>query len=351
MIRGFTTGMMLLLIFLGGCISSRNIAVEIRSPSRIPVPQNVRSLSLILIAPGGEDLSHGKRTNPCQDPREATCRLLAAERALLGYSERIYEGSDMKVNNIIEWVDTAALQQDTLTEDVILSGPAHLCEDNDTAGILVILKTLQLSHDVTFSSYKRWPHEAKNKIWSKTILYSVEPVWTHQADFKVRVNNGWYLYDCKTKQIIFEGSLEDSVQYKVDGATPEEVKKKLPSLRTSVEKAGFVSGWDFAGWILPSSVTVPRKYFGSGSGPLRQPTRDVKFRQWDRAEEEWLKILGSLSGAKKSRVLYNLALARERQGDYKKALEYISRAEDIHPSPEIKAYKKTLEREKKKRER
>jgi len=172
-----------------------------------------------------------------------------------------------------------------------------------------------------------------------------------QANIRMTVNNLWYIYDCSAKQIIFEEAIEDSVHYKVDGATREEVEKKLPSLRTTVEKAGFVSGWDFAGWLLPSSSTVLRKYYGSRRPLLRQATREVMFRQWERAEQEWLKALNTAAGSKKGRILYNLALAREREGDYTKALEYITEAEKLFPSAEVKAYKRTLEREKEKREK
>jgi tetratricopeptide (TPR) repeat protein len=75
------------------------------------------------------------------------------------------------------------------------------------------------------------------------------------------------------------------------------------------------------------------------------------FRQWEQAEQEWLKALNTVAGREKGRIFYNLALAREREGDYTKALEYITEAEKLFPSAEVKAYKRTLEREKEKREK
>ncbi len=351
MFRIITAAGLFVIILLGGCVSSRKIAVEISYPPRIPVPENTKEISLVIIVP--DKLGKEARGNvaPCQLPDDPECSLLAAEKALLGFSEKIFEESDYEVKGVVEWVNAGNVRHDTLTDNYLLAGPARLCTEKESTELLIILGPVRLKNDITFSQYRRWPHEARNKIWSKTILYSVEPVWMQQANIRMTVNNLWYIYDCSAKQIIFEEAIEDSVHYKVDGATREEVEKKLPSLRTTVEKAGFVSGWDFAGWLLPSSSTVLRKYYGSRRPLLRQATREVMFRQWERAEQEWLKALNTAAGSKKGRILYNLALAREREGDYTKALEYITEAEKLFPSAEVKAYKRTLEREKEKREK
>jgi len=324
-------------ILLGGCITPRNIAVEISHPPHIMLPGKVGSLTLVVVVPDGLARERTQTTARCEEHSASSCRLLAGEKALLGFSERIYEESYYDIRAVIEWQDTILRETGKI--------PLLLCNAADSAELLVILEQITLDRQLSTSMYQRWPREAKNKVWSKTILYNVEPVWMHEAKMKVTIINHWKVYDCNAKQIIFEGDLTDSVFYKVDGSTHEEVMKKLPSLQTSVEKAGFVAGWDFAGWVLPSSVTVMRKYFASRLPVLKEASREVKFRQWDRAEEEWIKALKTASQSRKAKILYNLALARERQGDYVKALEYIHDAEKISPSAEVIAYKKILERE------
>ena len=345
MVRHITAFIISAFIFLlGGCVAPKKIAVEISHPPHIPVPAGTGSLTLVEVVPGGIVKEGTQVKARCEKPSAPACRLLAAEKTLLGLSERIYEESDCEINGIIELPDTGT--GDSGTPDV-----SFLCSTVDTTGLLVILEQVTLDRQISTSRYQRWPSEAKNKVWSKTIIYNVEPVWMHEAKIKMTINNRWKVYDCNIKQIIFEGDLTDSVLYKVDGSTQEEVMKKLPSLPTSVEKAGFLGGWDFAGEILPSSVTVMRKYYASRLRMLREATRQVKFRQWDKAEEEWIRSLERVSPARKAKILYNLALARERHGDYAKALEYIHEAEKILPSAEVTAYKKILERESEKRKK
>jgi hypothetical protein len=327
---------------LGGCVAPKNIAVEISHPPPIPVPDSVSSLTLVAVVPGGSVKEGTEEKVSCEEPSAPPCRLLAAENALRGVSGRIYDESDYEVKGIIEWLDT-------VTGNAGMADASLLCSNTDTSGLLVILEQVTLDRQISTSRYQRWPREAKNKVWSKTIIYNVEPVWMHETEMRMTINNHWKVYDCNIKQIIFEGDLTDSVFYKVDGSTKEEVMKKLPSVATSVAKAGFIGGWDFAGEILPSSVTVMRKYYASRLRVLREATRQVKFRQWDKAEEEWIRSLERVSPARKAKILYNLALARERHGDYAKALEYIHDAEKISPSAEVTAYKKILERESEKR--
>ncbi len=332
-------------LLLGGCVTSRNIAVEVTSPPEIVLPPGTTSLALVIRVPKGIGAMKDHQMNICRDAEEIPCRLAAGEKALLGYSEKIFEESDLEVTGVVEWIDSVDGKTGMMPPSLDSTDITRLCAGQEHPGILVSLETVMLRKELNFSSYKEWPHEARNKVWSKTRLYNVEPRWIRQAVMKVFVRNGWRIYDHKTKRTIFEGFLEDSVSYKVDGTSQEEVEKKLPSLKTSVERAGYVAGWDFAALILPSHRTVPRKYYGAGVGILKEATRNVKFRQWDRAEEAWKEVLDHLRKRKRAKILYNLALAREREGDYANALKYIAEAVRLFPSTEMTGYQNIIERE------
>ncbi len=332
-------------LLLGGCVTSRNIAVEVTSPPEIVLPPGTTTLALVIRVPKDIRSMEDTRLNVCKDPEGIQCRLAAGEKALLGYSEKIFEESDLEVTGVVEWIDSSDGKTGMLPPPLDSTDIKRLCAGQEHPGVLVSLETVALRKELNFSSYKEWPQEARNKVWSKTRLYNVEPRWVRQAVMRVFIRNGWRIYDHKTKQTIFEGFLDDSVSYKVDGTSQEEVEKKLPSLKTSVERAGYVAGWDFAVLILPAHRTVARKYYGAELGILKKATRNVKFRQWDRAEEAWAEALDHLRKRKRAKILYNLALARERQGDYRNALKYINEAVSILPSGEMISYQKILERE------
>jgi len=345
MVRALSGAIAGVVFLVSGCVTSREIAVEVSSPPQVALPAGSSSLTLVIRVPDTIRKVRDHKMAFCKDPGQIQCLLAAGEKALLGFSERIFEESDLNVRGVVEWMDTAAEKGDTFEKPLTGKDITRLCTDKDHSDQLVSLEKVTLARQLDFSSYKMLPHEARNKVWSKTILYNVQPRWMQQAVMKIFIRNGWRIYDYDTKQIIFEDFVNDSVSYKVDGVSREEVEKKLPSLKTSAERAGFVAGWDFAGMILPSHKTVPRKYYGSRFGPLKEATREVMFRQWDEAERMWQEALKDASKRKKARILYNLALARERQGDYEKALDYIDEAMGSSSFPEVIRYKRILERE------
>ncbi|GEM_PF-6472935 len=350
--RGKIVGGILLLGWLGtgGCITPREIAVEISSPPEIPLPDCAGKVALVFSVPplitGGDT---GDPLMTCDSMNGGPCLLAAGERSLIGCAERLFEESDKEIVKIIEWIDTCIIPENLPPPLFREEALRQICEAPDRSDLIINLASLRLQQKITFSAYKRWPHEARNKVWSKTILYRVEPEFMQQATLQVYTNALWRIYECKTKHLIFEGPFRDSVTYKVDGKTREEVKKKLPSLRTAAERVGYVQGWDFAGKLLPSSTTVLRHYYASRNRLLREATKNVLFREWQKAEENWEKALKETRGPLRAKILYNLALARERKGDYEKALEYIREAVAIYPTEAIKQYYGTLISEQRKR--
>ncbi len=332
----------LLVIFHTGCMVQKEIAVEITFPPKVMLPAEAHHMLLVLSVP---ERVNTDASFVCVSVHDRLCIQAAGERALIGFSERMFEEGDIEISGILEWVDTLE-GQDRRAEPLELE---TICESPDTVDLVLYLDHLDLEDSLVFSTYKRWPREARNKIWSKTILYRVEPQIMQQAEMKIFSKAWWKIYDCRTKRFIFEGLFRDSVSYKVDGATVDEVKKKLPSLRTASERAGYVLGWNLSALLLPSSTTVLRRFYTSRSRLMREATRMVRFRQWDKAVNAWEKALEQTKGARKARLLYNLALASERHGDYDKALEYLDTAWKLYPSEEIRRYRSLIEREREKR--
>lgn len=89
---------------------------------------------------------------------------------------------------------------------------------------------------------------------------------------------------------------------------------------------GFQLGYKAAGLVYPHWVWVNRNYYKRGSRPLKNAAPMIKNGNWDIAERQLLVDVDNVKIKKRGRVLFNLALVKEGQGDLDAAIQYAERA-------------------------
>lgn len=85
---------------------------------------------------------------------------------------------------------------------------------------------------------------------------------------------------------------------------------------------GFQLGYKAASLLYPNWKWVNRTYFNKGSRILKRAKPMIREGNWDIAEEQLEMGLNAKSDRVRGRVLYNLALVNEGQGELDKAIEY-----------------------------
>jgi tetratricopeptide (TPR) repeat protein len=173
-------------------------------------------------------------------------------------------------------------------------------------------------------------------------LYNLEDQTYMKADYVFGITADWRIYDPSTNQILLEKSTRDSISYEVNGKTRDIVEKKLPSNLSAAEKAGILTGEQFARSILPTYKTVLRYYYGGGNKALRQATTFVRFRNWDEASEIWEAQLENANLSVKAKIWYNLALLSEMEGRPDEAISYLKKANQFHRDNATEKYQNTI---------
>lgn len=85
---------------------------------------------------------------------------------------------------------------------------------------------------------------------------------------------------------------------------------------------GFQLGYEAAALLYPNWVWVNRTFFNKGSRILRRSKPMIQEGNWDIAEEQLTMGLNAKSERVRGRVLYNLALVNEGQGELDQAIKY-----------------------------
>lgn len=89
---------------------------------------------------------------------------------------------------------------------------------------------------------------------------------------------------------------------------------------------GFELGYGAGRLVYPNWVWVNRKYYNKGSSNLKRAKPMIQKGNWDIAEKQLERDIDHRSEKIRSRVLYNLALVKEGQGNLGQAINYAEQA-------------------------
>ncbi|XOV67349.1 MAG: DUF6340 family protein [Fluviicola sp.] len=105
---------------------------------------------------------------------------------------------------------------------------------------------------------------------------------------------------------------------------------------------GFQLGFEVGSMIYPNWVWVGRKYFTRGTPAIRNARHMLREGNWDLAEKTLLQDEEYHKRNKRARVLFNLALANEGQGELDNAILFAERAAMEGGSKIASEYLRTL---------
>lgn len=168
----------------------------------------------------------------------------------------------------------------------------------------------------------------------------------HVAERETRVLAAWRLYYLGENPVILDDirdhSSEDTWEHTADSR--DEALRELPSRRRTVMDLGYLSGEWYGMRIAPTFVLVGRSYYAKGHPALKNAKAHVKARDWEGAVKLWRRIKDLDDPKVKGRAQYNLALAREVNGDLEGALDLARRASRNLQNHRAARYVDTLER-------
>ena len=344
-----------IIIFVTGTFSCKlaYIVVDVTVPASVTIPENIKSIvvnnrladssltldskkDVLLTGTGKDDVSSSASLKVMRGLIEA---MIQNDRFL-------YKG---KVLNYIKKDAEIELPVPLSAEKV-----EKICRDFD-ADALISLESFQYSSGIIYDSFEtvdpadRYKssantirYDTRHKSWYNTIRFDIRKIEYFNAILKVNVKLGWRVYSAIGGEVIYEGYQPDSVAYEVQGPTKEEVRKRLPSIITVVEKAGSVAGTNVLNKISPSFRTVERYYFKKANNDFREAWKLVKFRRWEDAGNLWEPYLNSSNLKERAMASYNMALIAEMNGDIDQAGKLINQAAELYPMKDILEYRSVI---------
>ncbi len=282
-------------LLLASCKTSFRISVK--QPAAVQVPSKYKNFGVVNNV--NNTNSPDKIIENILNGAQLNGNVIASERAMDGVVNALGNSRDMSAR-IVESEEVHG-ENGALNWDVLDS----LANEQELDGFIELVE-FRSQAPIGGSVAANATGQTSQKL-SGTLIMNV-----HLQDTTLRFDrlsvNGWY-------RVPLSGST-GILDILNDAARKREYYRKL----------GFTLGNQAGRLIYPNWVWVGRKYYTKGSRVLKQAKPMIAKGNWDIAEEQLMYDIDNPKRKIRGRVLYNLALVNEGQGDIDKAMEYAKRA-------------------------
>ncbi len=161
------------------------------------------------------------------------------------------------------------------------------------------------------------------------IDFSSEKTYLASVNFKSRTH--WRIYDPKKKQIIVDHQKnEDSLYWESYEYDLRTTFRKLPSIKEAAIQTAIQNAVSFSDLIAPSWVEETRYYFVLDDTLIDKSVTFASDGNWEAAYENWKPYADQGKLVKKSKIMLNLALAAEMNGNLDLAIEWAKKSKDAY---------------------
>lgn len=153
----------------------------------------------------------------------------------------------------------------------------------------------------------------------------------------------WRIYDLAKKKIPFGELYKDTLIWENRDWMPVKVGNQLPGYFSAAAYVGNECGTKMAAKIAPIWLNDKRLLFHIGSKEMEKAALFAINGQWIEAASEWQKVFVLKNRKLCAKAAFNMALANEMLGKFDLALEWLKKATNYYPLPEIDTYTITIQ--------
>lgn len=212
-----------------------------------------------------------------------------------------------------------------------------------------VAKVLAAAEAQAVLSLEAFAAESMVEVTSEEVAETVEgrevtrTVFTAARATKVEAT--WRLYDDDGTVIDHLAGAGTTDSWSATGATRELAEQALPPVRDAVGELAWGTGTSYGRRIAPWYADVVRDYFVRGDPRLADARRWVRAGDWKRAITTWSEVAAKGPSEIRARAEYDLAVAYEVKGQYRRALTHAEEAARLDPRRRIVRYRDVLRAE------
>ncbi|MCB0587000.1 MAG: hypothetical protein KDD06_16975 [Phaeodactylibacter sp.] len=163
------------------------------------------------------------------------------------------------------------------------------------------------------------------------------------ASLHTQVQIGWRLYRRGEGHILDQFTGTEDAGSDAQGDTEDAARNNLPAREAITQDVSFAAGELYGMRIAPVWVSVNREWYTTGKGSakseMERAARYAKSGDWEAASDIWVSLVNTAIDEKnRGRAAYNMAVANEREGQLRGALQWARRAYNDFGNKKARSY-------------
>ncbi len=148
----------------------------------------------------------------------------------------------------------------------------------------------------------------------------------HEVTLNTAINNGWRIYDVRSKTVLDEYVFNQGVVSQGKGINPVKALEAIKNRDETVVQSSKNMGSSYSQRLFPYSTRIARDYFVRGTDNFKIGKRRAQTGDWDGAAQLWEKELTNPNPKIAGRACYNMAIINEINGDLPTAMDWASKS-------------------------
>lgn len=319
----------ILLSIFGSSCKTTSLRVEVLQPAPVTIPKEIKTIAVInhsLPKSKWWNILEGILTGEMieQDKR-------GKEKAMYALSQRMGQSTRFNLINTTEEIEASgSITGKSFPTPLEWATVSSICNKYKADAVLAL--EYFDSDFIVMNSTRMEDKDGKQ-------------VTIHIAKGIATVNIGFRMYDPAKKSIIDRESFSFTRTWEGEGRSIMDAAARLIDNAQAVYAISEEAGERYAEKVTPLYFWVNRMYYKKSkhSNDIALGYRYAAVNDWEKAEESWVKALGSRDIKTAGMASYNLAIASEVMGNLEKAKEFAQQSYTNYGNKEARDYVYILE--------
>lgn len=288
-------------VLLSSCVSVQQVQIEVLKPSTVKLRPVVRKVGLVNITSGQHYTHYSKEKRKNLGSAQDTLKQRLVDYCIMSFYDLAVKSGRF---------DSIMLIQ--IDNDLKLADAKDLAVQYKLDGLIVLS---HISLNVDRSLYRVYPYQR-----------IIEP--DHEdmiSEMLVSFKAIWRLYDLGQHEFSDNIVYDYDKSWRGEGKSKREALASLPAEPSLAENLFYSAGIYAANKMIPSWVPEVRSFYVNSNNDFLLAAEKVQEKDWNAARELWGKYETSDNRFLARQALYNLALAKEIEGELE-AAESLSKA-------------------------
>lgn len=326
------TYLLLLLMIVVGCGTTRNVDIQTLEPAPVSLSNTIKRIGVI----GGKvHLTEEKEQTGLHQLIYRENQQLAKEArdaAINGLYNEL--AADRRFDTIILMEDIVQNKKDPELQGNYLNWKTieSLCQVYKVDAIF----SMAYYDSDTRVSLKKTTMEQLN------LLRVKEKVAAHQITLETLIENGWRIYDPANKLLIDEFTFNNEIVSTAKGLDPYEALQAIEDRAKNIVEQSTQTGSSYGARLQPYEHSITREYYVKCTPIFEQAGVYTSSGDWESAAKLWKKETENPDSKINGKACYNLAILYERNNNLTTAMDWATRAYSQYQSKKFAAYIEAL---------